>query len=63
MTLTFTFSVLLFGHESEDGFGVLVRLLLTGSSRVFSVVGQLARAAHVADGIPVAKYHSYSTVK
>ena len=55
MTLTFTFSVLLFGHESEDGFGVLVRLLLTGSSRVLSVVGQLARAAHVADGIAVAK--------
>ena len=46
-----TLRVLLARHEAEDGLGVLVRLLLAWRARVLAVVGQLARAAHVADRV------------
>lgn len=51
MEIFFTFWVFLPRHEGQDGFGVVVRLLLAGRPRVFAVVGQFVHAAQVADGI------------
>lgn len=49
--LFFTFCVFLPCHEGQDGFGVVVRLLLAGRPRVLAVVGQLVHPAQVTDGV------------
>ena len=46
-----TLRVLLACDEWQDGLGVVVGLLLTGSARVLPVVGQLVHAAQVTDGV------------
>lgn len=38
-------------HEGEDGLGIVIGLLLTGSSRVFPIVGQFVHSAKVTDGV------------
>ena len=55
-----TFWVDLFGHEREDGLGVLVGLSLAGSTRVLSVVRQLSGAAQITDRVTEIYEHSVS---
>ena len=46
-----TLRVLLACDERQDGLGVVVGLLLTGSTRVLPVVGQLIHTTQVTDGV------------
>lgn len=46
-----TFGMPLSCHQRENGFSVVVGLLLTGRTRVFTVVCQFIHSAQVTDGV------------
>ena len=43
-------------HQRQDGAGVIVRLLLAGRTAVFAVVGELACASKLTDGVAVERW-------
>lgn len=56
-----TIRVLLTGHEGKDGLGIVVCLLLTRSTRILSVIGQLVDATQITDCVTMSE-EKYNTV-
>ena len=49
----FTFGMVLLSHESEDGLGIFICLLLAWSTRIFAIVSQLFGTTQVTYGVTV----------
>lgn len=48
-----TIGVFLAGHERQDGFGIVVGLLFTGSAWILAVVGQFIDSAQITDCVTI----------